>query len=670
MYRESRGCQGEGGIRLRDFIRPSTINIVNVLSRVKQFIEMDWTGGTRRRYAKGKENVILQKQKAHFSNMAKASAPHPPSTPPFMREARRRPCRQHSTRSRISRSSTPSRRQENQPREPDEHSSSGRHVQKTQSLTPTPELDEAHRLRAQKKKLLARSDWLGLAAARPLRLKFNQDRGNDRIGKRRKIHRPSDTHVFQKQRERIPTPPFQAQPFDPIMSGALPVEDIKIKLGTDAVASQMHISRQFQPPLATSIRPISVESEPLSEESMLLGVDEDGFEAGSAQPLLHRFTQSPAKILNHRADSDTFFPATHGPFEPDQDDTLTLQSWTVPSANDGDPNAIDMEHRALTYDWQQREQVDPWSEKRPEEAQMYIPSNIRTAQHRDIDSRSDTPITRRSHDEGMWQRALSVKQGIATQASVVVLRSSSAHDSESDWGVSPIQNFVLPQHEQGNNMAPADGGVQIREQVQPNQLQEAYVNETDSTPIATSRPFVNTNDQVPNDESLWREFIIDSQDRESVSADGISKIFGVYQNDSEPLSPAPRSTPPANSYEAKSDRVTIGDSNLTIQSSAVLSHDNSRKDINTSLAGHATTHLPEETFSNESNSVSHKREGHTIPIPRTSTRAHQRFKGKRRQMMHDRDVPESTRLFKTFCPTSTRATAAHTKSIYSVPSSA
>ncbi|KXT12149.1 hypothetical protein AC579_10385 [Pseudocercospora musae] len=595
---------------------------------------MDWTGGTRRRYAKGRENLLLHTQKAHFSKMAKASAAADQAEQP-----------------------TPSLRDSTPP-----------FVQKP--------LHDAHRLRAQKKKLLARSDWLGLAAARPLRLKFKQDRENERIGKRRKMHRPSDTHVFQKQHRRIPTPAFQAQPFDPIMSGALPrEEDIKIKVGTDALATQSHISRPFHTPVATSIRPISVESEPLSEESMLLGVDEHGFEAASAQPLLARSIPSPAKILNHTADSDPFFPLTHAPFEPLQDENLTLQACTLPFAHDGHPNAapnaIDVEHCALTYDWQPREQVAQWSEKCPEAAQMYIPSKIRTAQCRDIDSRSDTPMTRRSHDEGRWQRALNIKQAIATQASLVVFRSSSAHESESDWGVRPLHNFALPQDEQGNNMAPADGDVQtqVREQVQPDQPQEAFVNGTHSAPIATSTSFVKTNDQVPLDEKLWREFIIDSQDRESVSADGIGKTFGVYQNDSGPLSPAPRSTPPAKSYEVKSDRVTIGDSCLSVQNSAVLSDDNSRKDImNMSLAGHATTHVPDENFSHESNRVSHRGEGYSIHMPRASTRAHRRFKRKRRQIMNDCDVPESTRLFKTILSSSTRATA-HTKSIYSVPSS-
>lgn len=191
---------------------------------------MDWTGGTRRRYAAGKGNPLLQKQKAHFAK-ARASMYHTPAP----RAAPKRPSAtvlqsifdsaHTSTKSRHphldSGSRTAGRVSNHQP----EHDAvatgnDSRHAhglvrpyprqKRTRSISsgmassevteerpknggtsparkPNVMGDEELLLLANRRRLLARPDWLRLEPTKPLRMKFPTSRDHDQIGKRRKI---------------------------------------------------------------------------------------------------------------------------------------------------------------------------------------------------------------------------------------------------------------------------------------------------------------------------------------------------------------------------------------------------------------------------------------------------------------------------------------------------
>ena len=131
-------------------------------------------------------------------------------------------------------------------------------------------MDEEERLLlAKRRNLLARTDWLGLNMQRPINISFRSSGDKDRIGKRRKV-RSSTSRKGRPAAPRMVTPLFQ-QPFSPdvgAMGMPLEPEDIRIKIGTDALASQTQPSRRSHTPGRTSVRHPSTEFGPLSEETV------------------------------------------------------------------------------------------------------------------------------------------------------------------------------------------------------------------------------------------------------------------------------------------------------------------------------------------------------------------------------------------------------------------
>lgn len=265
---------------------------------------MDWTGGTRRRYASNaKKSAVLQKQKAHFAKVrANGAAYSSHAVPDFIRQAMSaKDNAEHQRRDQgVGESGRGSVSAGSQQSAADRYSNtSNQHTttNRTRLITRkrlrdsvTPEdpeglagalaadmTDEARRLRASRHHLLSRRDWLGLAAARPLRMKFPKNRDSERVGKRRKVKRPR--HHVQVTRHKPVTPPFQHQQhlFEPMMSGAIQNHDIHIKIGTDAFASQTQRSRTVHTPVNTSLRHLSTEFGPLSEEPMLMDEEDASF---------------------------------------------------------------------------------------------------------------------------------------------------------------------------------------------------------------------------------------------------------------------------------------------------------------------------------------------------------------------------------------------------------
>ncbi|GIZ40675.1 hypothetical protein CKM354_000400400 [Cercospora kikuchii] len=265
---------------------------------------MDWTGGTRRRYASNaKKNQVLQKQKAHFAKVrANGAAYSPNAMPDFIRQAmsakdnaeyqRREEGVGESRRRSVSAGSQQSAADWCSNTSNQHSTSNGTRLRKRKGLhdgiipkdserlvgaLAADMTDEARRLRTSRHHLLAQRDWLGLAAARPLKIKFPRDRDNERVGKRRKVKR--SRHHVQATHHKPVTPPFQHQQhfFEPMMSGAIQNHDMHIKIGTDAFASQTQRSRKSRTPVNTSLCHLSTEFGPLSEEPMLMDEEDASF---------------------------------------------------------------------------------------------------------------------------------------------------------------------------------------------------------------------------------------------------------------------------------------------------------------------------------------------------------------------------------------------------------
>lgn len=258
--------------------------------------DMDWTGGTRRRYAgKGKGNAVLQRQKAHFAKAraalgqqvhvvperflqnAAASREYQPrmaaGTAPHVERASFQGSKSRGQSSNASRSIQNTQRAASRSKRPISTELKG-----TKPSVALSEEDLA--LIANRERLLARDDWLGLAPTRPVKIIFPSYGEQEQIGKRRKIqkqearsHQPAELRPVPYQFE------GRHEPFEPVMSGARETDDIKIKIGTDALLSQTQRSRRSHDSTNTSLRPISSNFGPISEESMLLKADSDGFEA-------------------------------------------------------------------------------------------------------------------------------------------------------------------------------------------------------------------------------------------------------------------------------------------------------------------------------------------------------------------------------------------------------
>ncbi|KAK3722510.1 hypothetical protein LTR37_002502 [Vermiconidia calcicola] len=296
---------------------------------------MDWTGGTRRRFAAGKNNSTLQKQKKHFAK-ARAVLQTTPSSlhgfrPSFLRrtpsstnresgqqlphvssglgQRERQPRGDHHGSDLNERRYMPTRHPGPRESLPSSHPvqlNSSNHSSRVSSATSHgrgrrikgtsprhdkkhPMSEEAKLLLTNRRRLLARRDWLGLAPTRPVQMNFPGSHDKERIGKRRKIEK-SGLRTSKPAGRRLVTPLFEQRlaPEDYMMSGGIQLSEIQIKIRTDALASQTQRTHRSQTPGQASARQPSTEFGPLSEEPMLLGADGDSFEAlGSTEVPSH-----------------------------------------------------------------------------------------------------------------------------------------------------------------------------------------------------------------------------------------------------------------------------------------------------------------------------------------------------------------------------------------------
>lgn len=153
--------------------------------------------------------------------------------------------------------------------------------------------DEELRLLASRRKLLSRNDWLALDSTRPLRIKFPAGDEKDAVGRRKKVKRSSAANATAAG----PRP--LAPLFDEglrhkhptyLMSGALPPTDdehIEIRVGTSAFDTHSHPAKDSEALRAVSTGPQSTALSHLSEECMLLGADGDTFDANQVEVPAH-----------------------------------------------------------------------------------------------------------------------------------------------------------------------------------------------------------------------------------------------------------------------------------------------------------------------------------------------------------------------------------------------
>ncbi|KAK4964460.1 hypothetical protein LTR28_003722 [Elasticomyces elasticus] len=127
----------------------------------------------------------------------------------------------------------------------------------------TPAQTEKALFEANRRRLLERSDWLGLAPSRPVHMNFASLEDKERIGKRRKIERRLRPQHTQERRQLHDSFPANEKiACGPFMSGALPAEeDIRIHVGLDALVSQTQLSTtRSLPPNPTMLRCASSDS--------------------------------------------------------------------------------------------------------------------------------------------------------------------------------------------------------------------------------------------------------------------------------------------------------------------------------------------------------------------------------------------------------------------------
>ncbi|KAF2140736.1 uncharacterized protein K452DRAFT_50648 [Aplosporella prunicola CBS 121167] len=103
-------------------------------------------------------------------------------------------------------------------------------------------------LEREKKRLLANSDWVGLAPSKPLHMRFGSSKEKERIGKRHRIdakRKLTSAHRNDRDSYDMPEVPkletfLEDTRRGPFISGAIvnDLEDIRIRIGTEALATQ------------------------------------------------------------------------------------------------------------------------------------------------------------------------------------------------------------------------------------------------------------------------------------------------------------------------------------------------------------------------------------------------------------------------------------------------
>lgn len=308
------------------------------------------------------------------------------------------------------------------------HSKRGTHFRLASSAA-----DEERLLRARRRNLLARPDWLGLDVLRPangLEALSQGSRDKRLIGRRRKVSRTNrnreDTAHPRVLYSIEPAPRFRED-----MSPNIGLDDIQIKIGTDAFATQTQRSRRSMPSRDTSMRPPPTQLSLLSEESMLLGPDDELFHLGAipthhtTRPTEHSVQQLIEPNVHHSHPGNESSPAERN--------FKTLLHQTPDRKGDS------REHGMHSF----AEMLVPALLSEPFSPLVPEPQN-RVDTHRGQWSKqrehTEDDHTETAHgvedleamDEQVWRRWLDVKTDPSSHASIAAVNSSSMHQTKSD----------------------------------------------------------------------------------------------------------------------------------------------------------------------------------------------------------------------------------------------
>jgi hypothetical protein len=513
---------------------------------------MDWTGGTRRRFAGARNNnTALQKQKAHFAK-ARAAVQHEPFTghqtasavahnddtrdmsykgstawPPALYASLTRPG--------SSRGSVTAR----------DSGKTSKNKRQARSTDPTVDAqvrgDEELLLIARRRKLLARNDWLALDPTRPLRIGFPTTGDKNEIGRRKKIKRSSATGPKAAQR-RLLTPLFEErlEPTAHLMSGALtPAQEdhIEVKVGTRAFDSQSRPSRNSNIPRNLSVGPQSTILSHLSEESMLLGADGDTFDADQVDVSAYvrderdsrEGTVRPLSLASEdRYNEQDEFRRREGnsPTQSDSSWLQQLRAWNnggdIGSTANLPPHTGQVNDGSLTrYPTIPESEIWDDSETQPAYDFEHTDRNGPAVPHATVHS-ADRDGSELDADKA-WRQLM----GIATQSESFT--SNKALDSSSDhMATSETVHRIIPGVVQRE--ASFDSEIALTPRAGRSSLDHidmgpdpSVSNHSHATRAhdlsATSARLPNglprTSEDNTDNEALWREFIIGSQDSES-----------------------------------------------------------------------------------------------------------------------------------------------------------
>ncbi|KAF2172815.1 hypothetical protein M409DRAFT_16774 [Zasmidium cellare ATCC 36951] len=588
---------------------------------------MDWTGGTRRRFTKGKYNSVVQKQKEHFARARAAQHQQdehldwPGNSVDALASRQHRPTMASSQSANIRHHPTSSKASRSCRREADHapsHSRGPSHTSRM-ALPPMPAkssrlnpnvTDEERLLLANRKRLLARSDWLGLAASRPARIKFPTPSDKDRVGKRRKISKSTcGSHRPKPARRRSITPLFEHRlpPFEPMMSGALADDEIQVKVGTDAFVSQSQVSHPAVPLANTSMRQPSTEFGPLSEESMLLGVDDDGFEIdangqylgviGSARTLASGSEYGQAWSVIQSVDDFASPTNSIAPTFATTHQGMAMRDDIQCVSDAPDQGALVAMQSCLSHDIR-----DPEAQSVAHDVEAFDPAILQPEPMKGTPSTDVDP----EEDERRWRRAMRIPEPPQMgKTSIAALRSSSEHVTESVASAWPVRSS----HEASDREhAFRTGSANPRPRRLEDQVQDHASHDTSNgrpaiadvlpatvPPQQADDQRLEPDDQVRDDEALWRDFILGKGRSESDCSEHEDGVWAAEQG--EAVQRASQSTSSRVGIEqARSDQATLGDS---IFASARLSENNANGPLGdqyekshghttTSMVGHAT----------------------------------------------------------------------------------
>ncbi|KAI7551169.1 hypothetical protein KC331_g2717 [Hortaea werneckii] len=390
---------------------------------------------------------------------------------------------------------------------------------------------EEQLLDSKRHELLAQSDWLGLAIVRPLQLDFSSAVDKDRIGKRRKIHKP--TQCAKSAVRRLLTPLFEEAlaPQGAAMRATQPIDEMRIKIGTDAFESQTQRSRNSPKHAATSMRHPCLEFGPISEESMLLGDNYEDF-----QP------RTPSDAATTMLDGSPV--ASHA----------TTAAWTQRHSGTNAHNRID--------DRIGREQLDEWLSQLDSATREPSKSSLRRTQDDDAMNPSENfslartasqpsvgrpatngrdleaSVSGKKSDSGssgeMMRQLLEIRKYTSSNASISAVRSSSQHSLTSEVSNRPILDTRASLAGESVNIVSTPCGVEAQDPDYTWHGSRASIGESSAAQLPLDWHSERYVAPVPGQAHLaeaidmgsegrykesWRDFIIGDNDGSSQSSD-------------------------------------------------------------------------------------------------------------------------------------------------------